>query len=88
MKYLRNKPIRELKGEEFIKLHLAERDHLLEVKITIDLEQAQDKRFVRNHSPILLLGTCSASVEEVCPPSEGLPLYNEPWNIIMWGLPT
>jgi transcriptional accessory protein Tex/SPT6 len=44
MKYLRNKPVRELKTDEFLRLHLAEKEHLLEMKVTIDLEQAQDKR--------------------------------------------
>lgn len=47
MKYLRNKPVRELKGDEFLRLHLAEQDHLLEMKITIDLEQSQDKRYLQ-----------------------------------------
>ncbi len=46
MKYLRNKPVRELKGDEFLRLHLAEQDHLLEIKISIDLEQQQEKRSV------------------------------------------
>ena len=46
MRYLRNKPIKELKGDEFLRLHLAEQDHLLEVKISIDLEQAPAKKQV------------------------------------------
>ncbi len=44
MKYLRNKPVREIKGDEFLRLHLAEKDQLLEMKIAVDLEQSQEKR--------------------------------------------
>ena len=44
IKYLRNKPVRELKGDEFLRLHLAEQDHLLEVKLAIDPEQSQEVR--------------------------------------------
>ena len=45
MKYLRNKPVKELCGSEFLRLCLAEEDGLLEVRITIDLEQGtSDKR--------------------------------------------
>ncbi len=46
LKYLRNKPVRELKGEEFLKLCQAENDRLLEIKITIDLDMGSDKRCV------------------------------------------
>ena len=43
-KYLRNKPVRELKGEEFLKLTQAEEDGLLTIKISIDMEPPADKR--------------------------------------------
>ena len=46
MKYLRNKLVRELKGDEFLKLSQAESDRLLEIKITIDLDLGSDKRCV------------------------------------------
>ena len=41
-KYLRNKPVRELKGEEFLRLSQAEEDGLLTIKISVDVET--DKR--------------------------------------------
>ena len=45
MKYLRNKPVKDLCGADFLHLVQAEGDGLLELKISIDLEQsAQDKR--------------------------------------------
>ena len=49
IKYLRNKPVRELKGDEFLRLHLAEQDHLLEMKLSVDPDQPQEvKRSVSN----------------------------------------
>ena len=57
MKYLCNKPVRELKGEEFLKLHLAEQDHLLEMKISIDPDQPHDKRWVGTR-PLKRCGSC------------------------------
>ena len=45
MKYLRNKPIKELKGDEFLKLVQAEEDRLLEVKISIDRDLGPEKRY-------------------------------------------
>jgi len=44
IKYLRNKPVRELKGDEFLRLYMAEQEHLLEIKISIDGEHASDRR--------------------------------------------
>ena len=44
MKYLLNKPVRELKGDEFLKLVQAEEDRLIEMKLSIDLERGQEKR--------------------------------------------
>lgn len=44
MKYIRNKPVRELKGEEFLKLIQAESERLIEMKITVDLNLGSDKR--------------------------------------------
>ena len=34
MKYLHNKPIRNFKGDEYLRLAQAEQDHLMEFKIT------------------------------------------------------
>ena len=45
MKYVRNKPVRDLKEDEYLRLAQAEEDHLLELKISIDLEQGSDKRW-------------------------------------------
>ena len=45
MKYLRNKPIKDLSGADFLRLVQAEGDGLVEIRISIDLEQStQDKR--------------------------------------------
>ena len=45
MKYLRNKPVRDLAGADFLRLVQAEGEGLLEMKIGIDLDQgAQDTR--------------------------------------------
>ena len=46
MKYIRNKPVRDLKEDEYLRLAQAEEDHMLELKISIDLEQGSDKRLV------------------------------------------
>ena len=45
IKYLRNKPLKELKGEEFFKLVQAEEDRLIELKISIDRDLGPDKRY-------------------------------------------
>lgn len=64
IKYLRNKPVRELKGDEMLRLHLAEQDHLLEIKLAIDPEQSQEvKRSVStagngSHTSKSMLCTC------------------------------
>ena len=47
MKYLRNKPVRDLKEDEYLRLAQAEEDRLLELKISVDLEQGSDKRWAR-----------------------------------------
>ncbi len=44
IKYLRNKLVRELKGDEFLKLCQAESDRLLEIKISVDLDLGSEKR--------------------------------------------
>ena len=44
VKYLRSKPVRELKGDEFLRLYLAEQEHLVEIKISIDADQSADRR--------------------------------------------
>ena len=45
MKYIRNKPVKDLCKADFLHLHQAEADGLLELRISIDLEQGvQDKR--------------------------------------------
>ena len=45
MKYMRNKPVRDLAGADFLRLVQAEGEGLLEMKIGIDLDQgAQDTR--------------------------------------------
>ena len=45
MKYLRNKPVKDLCGADFLHLVQAEADGLVELKISIDLEQStQEKR--------------------------------------------
>ena len=44
MKYLHNKPVRDLKGDEALRLVQAEEDHLLDIKISVDLEQGSEKR--------------------------------------------
>lgn len=46
MKYLRNKPVRELKGDEFLKLIQAENERLIEIKISVDLDLGSDKRYM------------------------------------------
>ena len=47
IKYLRNKPVKDLNGADFLRLVQAEGDGLVEIRISIDLEQsAQDKRGV------------------------------------------
>ena len=71
MKYLRNKPVRELKADEFLKLHLAEKDHLLEMKITIDLETAQDKRCVGVVCPACFKFQAPLVVPQVCEEIKG-----------------
>ena len=75
MKYLRNKPVRELKGDEFLKLHLAEQEHLLEMKISIDLEQAQEKRCVGVRARVCVQCTCR----------KGVCLYNILTNCVKCG---
>ena len=45
MKYLRNKPLKELKGDEFLKLVQAEEDRLVEMKISIDRDLGPEKRY-------------------------------------------
>ena len=55
-KYLKNKPVREFKGEEFLQLVQAEKDGLLNIKISIDIEQSAERRWYRDsHSFICLL---------------------------------
>lgn len=45
MKYLRNKPVKDLAGADFLRLVQAEGEGLLEMKIGIDLDQGpQDTR--------------------------------------------
>ncbi len=44
MCYLLNKPVRDLKGDEFLRLAQAEEDRLLEVRLGIDLDHSQEKR--------------------------------------------
>ena len=45
MKYLHNKPVKDLSGADFLQLVLAEEDRLVELHISIDLEPSgQDKR--------------------------------------------
>ena len=44
MKYLHNKPVRDLKGDEALRLVQASEDHLLDIKISVDLDQVSDKR--------------------------------------------
>ena len=44
MKYLRNKPVKDLSGADFLKLVQAEGEGLLEVKISIDLDQVDTRR--------------------------------------------
>ncbi|GAB6026482.1 hypothetical protein CHUAL_012908 [Chamberlinius hualienensis] len=38
MKYVRNKPVKELKGEQFLKLTMAESEKLLKISISIDMQ--------------------------------------------------
>ncbi len=70
LKYLRNKPVRELKGEEFLKLCQAENDRLLEIKITIDLDMGSDKRCVWVCGwvgvRVCVCGVCACSLV-ICP---------------------
>lgn len=44
MKYLKNKPVREFVGDEFLKIVQAEKDGLITVKISIDIEFS-DRRY-------------------------------------------
>ena len=44
MKYLRNKPVKDLGGADFLRLVQAEEEGLLEMKISIDLEQSDSRR--------------------------------------------
>ena len=46
IKYLRNKPLKELKGDEFLKLVQAEEERLIEMKISIDRDLGPEKRYV------------------------------------------
>ena len=39
MKYLRNKPVKDLSGADFLRLAQAEGEGLLEMRISIDLDQ-------------------------------------------------
>ncbi len=43
-KYLKNKPVREFKGEEFLHLAQAEKDGLVQIKISVDIEQSTERR--------------------------------------------
>ena len=43
-KYLKNKPVRDLRGEDFLKLEQAESDHLIEVKVSVDIDYGNEKR--------------------------------------------
>ena len=45
IKYLRNKPLKELKGDEFLKLVQAEEERLVEMKISIDRDLGPEKRY-------------------------------------------
>ena len=45
IKYLRNKPLKELKGDEFLKLVQAEEERLIEMKISIDRDLGPEKRY-------------------------------------------
>lgn len=43
--YLKNKPVRELKGDEFLKLSQAETDGLLTIKISVDMDHSLERRY-------------------------------------------
>ena len=43
-KYLKNKPVRDLRGDDFLKIEQAESDHLIEVKISVDIDYGSEKR--------------------------------------------
>lgn len=43
-KYIKYKPVREIKGDEFLRLFHAESDGLIKTKISIDIEQSYDRR--------------------------------------------
>ncbi|XP_031559934.1 transcription elongation factor SPT6-like [Actinia tenebrosa] len=41
IKYLKNKPVRDLRGDQFLRLSLAEQDRLLTISISIDFDNRQ-----------------------------------------------
>ena len=43
-KYLKNKPVRDLRGDDFLKIEQAESDHLIEVKVSVDIDYGSEKR--------------------------------------------
>ena len=59
-KYLKNKPVREFKGDDFLKLAQAEKDGLLNIKISIDMEMYIDKRYV--HVCTICTCTCRYAI--------------------------
>ncbi|CAL1273727.1 unnamed protein product [Larinioides sclopetarius] len=46
LKYLKNKPVMDLKGDQFLKLYMAERDGFLTIEINIDKQVGKDNRHV------------------------------------------
>jgi len=45
-KYLKNKPVRDLSGEQFLKMCQAEQEKLVKIKLAIDTDTSQSKTYV------------------------------------------
>ena len=60
-KYLKNKPVREFKGDDFLKLVQAEKDGLLNIKISIDMEMYIDKRYIY----VCTICTCRCAISNI-----------------------
>ena len=61
-KYLKNKPVREFKGDDFLKLVQAEKDGLLNIKISIDMEMYIDKRYMYMYMYVCTIYICRYAI--------------------------
>lgn len=49
-KYLKNKPVRDLRGDDFLKIEQAESENLIDVKVSIDIDYGSEKRNTASHT--------------------------------------